>query len=199
MGSTSHVYEPVPGESSKWLRGYAWLRTGPTGDNLAADSLIKLYYPGVPAKAKQEMAEFRRLNQCGACHQANRPVPTTETKDGSSFPQTDADGFFQPITVLTDSMTLVNDRPWDLNVDDPYITVWCGKQQAKLTTKDDSYRRYSCPHQAVPTGKLDMLAALKHKDKHALQVCAARKYLYGHMEEDGRKAFAPFFAECGIH
>ncbi len=194
-----HVYEPVPGESSKWLRGYAWLRTGPVGDNLAADSLIKLYYPGAPAKAKQEIALFRRLNQCGACHQANRPVPTTETKDGESFSETDADGFFQPITVLTDSMTLVNDRPWDLNVDDPYITVWCGQQKAKLTTKDDTYRRYSCPHQAVPTGKLDMLAALKHQDAHALGVCAARKYLYEYMEEDGRKAFAPFFAECAIH
>jgi hypothetical protein len=194
-----HVYEPVPGESSKWLRGYAWLRTGPVGDNLAADSLIKLYYPGAPAKARQEMAEFRELNQCGTCHEPNRPLPTAETKDGLSFPETDADGFYQPITVLTDSMTLVDDRPWDLNVDDPYISVWCGRQKAKLTTKDDTYRRYSCPHQAVPTGKLDMLAALKHKDAHALGVCAARKYLYDHMEAEGRKAFAASFAECGIH
>lgn len=37
-----HVYERVPGRSSKWLYGYAWLRTGPVGDNRAADSLLKL-------------------------------------------------------------------------------------------------------------------------------------------------------------
>ncbi|MGH8321402.1 MAG: hypothetical protein ACRESX_01260 [Gammaproteobacteria bacterium] len=193
-----HVYEPVPGQSSKWLSGYAWLRTGPVGDDRAADSLLDLYYPGAPAKAKQEMAEFRRLNQCGACHQVNRPIPTTATDSGESFPETDADGFYQPITVLTDSMTLVNDRSWDLNVDDPYITVWCGHSKAKLTTKGDSYRRYTCPGNVAPVGKLDMVVALKHKDSHALKVCAARKYLYEHMDKQARQAFASGFAECGI-
>lgn len=194
-----HVYEPVPGKSSKWLKGFEWLRTGPAGDNLAADSLIKLYYPGAPAKARQEMAEFRTLNQCGACHQVNRPIPKTATAAGLSTPETDDDGFFQPITILTDSMTLVNNRPWDLNVGDPYITVWCGNDKAKLTTKGDSYRRYICPDHRAPVGKLDMAAALQHKDPHALKVCAAREYLYQHMTEVGRKAFASDFAECSIH
>src|SRR5487761_204567 len=67
-----HDYEPVPGEPVKWLKGYEWLRSDPVGDNQAADSLIGLFYPGAPAKAKQEMAEFRRLNQCGVCHLVNR-------------------------------------------------------------------------------------------------------------------------------
>lgn len=201
-----HVYEPVPGESSKWLKGFAWLRAGSKGDNIAADSLIKLYYPGAPAKAKQEMAVFRRLNQCTACHQINRPVPTKTLPWKFlghvifvATSETDGDGFYQPITVLTDTMTLVNSRPWDLNAGDPYITVWCGKHRAKLTTKGDSYRRYTCPDRGVPVGKLDMLAALKHKDPHALQVCAARRYLYEHMTENGRKDFARYFEECSIH
>lgn len=193
-----HVYEPVPGKSSKWLRGYSWLRTGAAGDNLVADSLLKLYYPGAPAKAKQEMAQFRRLNQCGACHQANRPVPTTATINGSSFPETDSDSFFQPITVLTDSMTLVNDRPWDLNVGNPYITIWCGHDKAQLITRGDSYQRYTCPNHVTPIGKLDRAAALTHKNPHALKVCAARQYFYQHMTEKGRKAFASDFAECSI-
>ncbi|MGH8283847.1 MAG: hypothetical protein ACRESE_08390, partial [Gammaproteobacteria bacterium] len=185
-------------QSTKWLSGYSWLRTGPADDNLAADSLLKLYYPGASAKAKQEMAMFRRLNQCGACHQANRPVPTTTASSGLALSETDAHGFFQPITVLTDSMTVVNDRPWDLNADDPYITVWCGNDKAELTTKGDSYRRYTCPGNSAPVGKLDMAAALKHKDRHALKVCAARKYLYQHMDQKGREPFASGFAECGI-
>ncbi|MGA7537734.1 MAG: hypothetical protein WBW93_03095 [Steroidobacteraceae bacterium] len=193
-----HDYEPVPGKSSRWLRGYEWLRTGSVGDNLAADGLIKLYYPGAPAKAKQEMALFRALNQCGACHRPDRPVPTTAASDGDSQPETDADGFYQPITVLTDTMTLVNDRPWDLDVGDPYITVWCGRHKAKLTTRGDFYRRYTCPDHLVPVGKLDMAAALERKDAHALKVCAARKYLYEHMTDQGRKAFGRGFRECSI-
>lgn len=193
-----HDYEPVPGEPIKWLRGYEWLRTDPGGDNLAADSLIKLFYPGSPAKAKEEMAEFRSLNQCGACHQENRPVPVTASADGSSFKETDADGFFQPIAVLTDAMSLVNTRPWDLNAGDPYITVWCGRKKAQLILKGNSYRRYTCPDHSVPTGRLDIVAALRHGDSHALKVCAARRYLYEHMTEDARKAFTLGFAECSI-
>jgi hypothetical protein len=202
-----HVYEPVPGESSGWLHGFAWLRSGPAGDDLAADSLIKLYYPGAPARAKEEMAEFRRLNQCSACHMPDRPVPTATTdndlsfpttRSGLSVPETDADGFYQPITVLTDSMTLVNIRPWDLNVDDPYITIWCGKARARLATKGNDYRRYLCPGNAVPVGKLDMAAALAHEDPHALAVCASRKYLYAHITAGDRKDFASGFAECSI-
>ena len=145
------------------------------------------------------MAEFRRLNQCGDCHQTNRPVPVTSTSDGDSTPETDADGFYQPITVLTDTMTLVNIRPWDLNAGDPYLTIWCGRRKARLTIKDHSYRRYTCADHAVPTGKLDLAAALRHEDPHALEVCAARRYLYEHMTEDGRRAFARGFAECSIH
>ena len=194
-----HDYEPVPGEPIKWLTGYEWLRADSVGDNLAADRLIKLFYPGAPAKARNEMAEFRRLNQCGACHQINRPVPVTATKDGDYFSETDADGFYQPITVLTDTMTLENSRPWDLNPGDPYITVWCGKKKAQLTTEDHSYRGYACPGHGVPTGKLDIVRALRHRDPHALKVCAARKYLYEHMTEDARKALAHGFAECSIH
>lgn len=194
-----HDYEPVPGEPIRWLRGYEWLRRDPAGDDLAADRLMKLFYPGAPAKAKEEMAEFRRLNQCGACHQVNRPVPVTAPKDGLSVPETDADGLYQPITVLTDSMTLVNIRPWDLNVGDPYITVWCGREKAQLTTKDHSYRRYTCPNNGVPTGRLDISRALRHGDPHARKVCAARRYLYAHMTENGREAFSHGFAECSIH
>lgn len=194
-----HDYEPVPGEPIKWLKGYEWLRTDPVGDNLAADSLIRLFYPGAPAKASKEIAGFRRLNQCGACHQINQPVPDTALSDGFSVPETDADGFFQPITVLTDSMTLVNTRPWDSNAGDPYITVWCGDKKAQLTTKDHSYRRYTCPDHGVPTGKLDIVRAVRHRDRHALKVCAARKYLYEHMTKKGRKAFAQGFTECSIH
>lgn len=204
-----HVYETVPGQSTQWLRGYAWLRGGPAGDDRAADSLIKLLYPGAPASAQPEIGDFRKLNQCGLCHLINQPAPT-QVPQNSIFNgmtlapgtiinmMTDADGFFQPITVLTDSMTVRNARLWDLNADDPFITVRCGDQITKAVSHGDN-RGYTCPDRGVPIGTLDMVAALKHQDAHALQVCAARKYLYAHMDQQGRKAFASSFAECGIH
>lgn len=40
------------------------------------------------------------------------------------------------------------------------------------------------------------VAALKHHDRHAEQVCAARGYLYAHMDATGKKAFAREAAEC---
>ncbi|MDE2092165.1 MAG: hypothetical protein KGJ08_09750, partial [Gammaproteobacteria bacterium] len=200
-----HDYEPVPGEPKKWLKGYEWLRMDPVGDNQAADSLIKLFYPGAPAKAEPEMAEFRRLNQCGACHMANRPAPTQAPviarSQGSApsspplhavLPMTDADGFYQPITVLTDTMVIRNHRPWDLNADDPFITVRCGKQKTRAITHGDrSY--YQCANGAVPTGRLDMVAALKHHDPHARQVCKARQYLYEHMDVEGQKVYKSYY------
>lgn len=41
-----HVYEAAPGKSKKWLWGFKWLRSDDRGDMRAADSLIKLYFPG---------------------------------------------------------------------------------------------------------------------------------------------------------
>ena len=203
-----HDYEPVPGEPKQWLKGYAWLRMDPAGDDRAADSLIQLFYPGAPARAAKQMAMFRRLNQCGACHALNRPMPTrlaavqftqaAEPPRHAVLPMTDDDGFFQPITVMTDTMVVRNHRPWDLNADDPYITVRCGKDKTTAITRGER-RYYTCADGSVPTGTLDMLAALKHHDPHALKVCKARRYLYRHMDAQGRKAYRAFYAECRVH
>jgi len=204
-----HVYEPVPGRSKRWLAGYEWLHTGHGSDAVAAVSLVKLYFPGAPAKARKEMDDFRKLNQCSLCHRINQAAPTrvpaNSIFNGLTLPpgtiidlMTDADGFFQPITVLSDTMTIRNARPWDLNADDAFVTVFCGDRITKATVHGD-HRGYSCPDQAVPVGRLDMAAALKHGDAHALGVCASRRYLYAHMDKAGRDAFRRYFRECSIH
>lgn len=198
-----HDYEPVPGTPGKWLKGFEWLRSGgPVGDDLAADSLIKLFYPGAPAKAKVEIAQYRRLNQCGACHVVNRPAPTSTEATSSDNPRprlllsmTDADGFYQPITVMTDTMVVRNHRPWGLNADDPYITVMCGDQRIAAITNDGA-RYYVCADGKVPTGTLDMASALQHKDPHAFKVCKARNYLYEHMDAEGKKIYKKYYVEC---
>jgi len=124
------------------LRGYEWFRTDATGDDLAAESLIKLFYPNAASSAQDEIRMFRRLNQCGACHQPNAPAPLTRQTLPSFV--SDSHGFFQPMTVLDDSMVIRSHRKWDLNADDPFVTVWCGSQQVEATTTGDS-RGYQCP------------------------------------------------------
>lgn len=197
-----HVYEPVPGQPLAWLHGYEWLRMGTKADVEAGKRLVALYYPHAGPQAHAEMAGFRKLNHCGACHQRNQAagvmVPTDAQRmlrPGAPL-ETDADGFFQPILVMKDSMNVVNIRPWDRNAEDPYITVWCGSREVKAVTHGD-HRGYSCADGRVPVGKLDMVAALKHHDRHAEQVCAAREYLYAHMDATGKKAFRREVAECG--
>jgi hypothetical protein len=194
-----HVYQPIPGGAPDRWRGDEWLRSDNAADDLAADSLIRLFFPNAGDAAQAEMRNFRRLNQCGACHQVNRPMPTMvkPVVPSPSVHLTDSHGFFQPITVLDDTMPVRSHRRWDRNADDPFVTVWCGTQQARAVTDGDR-RGYTCPDGAQPIGKLDMAAALARKDLHAEQVCASRKYLFDHMEQTGRDAYRPFFTECGI-
>jgi hypothetical protein len=85
----------------------------------------------------------------------------------------------------------------DLNADDPYVTVWCGNEPVHATVSGAA-RWYVCPGGQAPLGKLDLAAALRARDPHALQLCASRSYLYRHMDERAREAFAQAFQECGI-
>jgi hypothetical protein len=195
-----HDYQPVPGDASGRLRGYEWLRTDSQGDDLAADALIKLFYPGPDAAAHPDAQTFRRLNQCGRCHQPNQAAPRAGSPrvPGTAALLTDSHGFFQPLTVLEDTMLMRSSRRWDLNADDPFTSVWCGTSQVHATTNGDR-RGYSCPDGAPPIGKLDMAAALAKNDAHARQVCESRRYLYQHMDQAARDAYRPFFTVCSIN
>ena len=194
-----HVYEPVPGGPPDRLKGFEWLRTDNAADDLAADSLVALFYPHASPAAKSESEDFRRLNQCGACHQPNQPAPLTAGArlPGRSNLLTDTHGFFQPITVLEDSMAVRSSRPWDLNADDPFVSVSCGSERTSAIT-EGSRRGYRCPNGEQPIGRLDVPAALAKRDAHAIQVCESRRYLFDHMDQQARAAFGPSFAECAI-
>ncbi|MBY0495330.1 MAG: MBL fold metallo-hydrolase [Cyanobacteria bacterium] len=198
-GTLFHVYQPVAGRSPDLLSGFEWRRIDNASDDRAADSLIALFYPNASAEAKTESEFFRRLNQCGACHQPNQPAPwmAGARVPGRSNLLTDTHGFFQPSTVLESTMAVRAHRPWDLNVDDPFVTVSCGSTRVTATT-DGNRRFYRCPNGEQPIGTLDVVAALAKGDAHARQVCEARKYLFDHMDEKAREPYAPFFAECSI-
>ena len=190
-----HDYETVPGESPDWLKGYEWKRDGDNADKAAADALVSLFFPKGYNWDPAVIRQFRQLNQCAACHQADAPAPTT-TAPPFRF-ESDSRGFFQPMTVLQNSMTVRDHRQWDLNADDPFVTVWCGDQQTYAVVDGDT-RKYECPGEIAPIGKLDIIAALKEHDPHAEQVCSSRNYLYLHMDIQARTAFKPMFEDCNI-
>jgi hypothetical protein len=109
----------------------------------------------------------------------------------------DARGFFQPIATLQDWMTVRNHRAVDLNANDRFITVYCGNQPTRAKWNANvGALWYECPQGQAPIGKLNMAAALQARDPHALQVCESRAYLYKHMDEKARAAFASAFSEC---
>jgi len=190
-----HDFQQVPGESRDLLMGYEWKRDGDQADKQAADALVKLFFPPGNNWDPSVIRHFRQLNKCSACHEPDAPSPTT-TAPPFRF-ESDSRGFFQPMTVLQNSMTVRDHRDWDLNADDPFVTVWCGDQQTSAVTEGDS-RKYECPGGVAPVGKLDITSALKEHDPHAQQVCSSRAYLYQHMDGKAQDAFESAFADCEI-
>lgn len=185
-----HVFEQAPGLDYHQLTGSEWQRKDDAADVAAGESLVALFYPNANEAVRNQ---FRSLNQCGACHQPNAPVPIS-----TAWPyrhMSDSQGFFQPIAALQDWMTVRNHRPVDLNANDRFITVYCGNQPTRAKWNAEAIW-FDCPQGQAPIGKLNMAAALQARDPHALQVCESRAYLYKHMDEKAQAAFAPAFAEC---
>lgn len=188
-----HVYETVPKTDFSMLQGFEWPRVGDVADVVAGDALAWLFYPSAESKVRNQ---FRELNHCGKCHQENAPIPSTTLGDFRY--ESDSRGFFQPLTVLSDEVTVRNHRPRDLNADDPFVTVYCENQPVKALTNASGARWYECAKNIAPVGKLDIVAALKAKDTHAQALCQARRYFFEHMDDSARAAFGAAFRECQI-
>lgn len=188
--SIFHVFERAPSFDYHQLVGYEWQRKDDLADVAAGEALVALFYPNANEAIRNQ---FRQLNHCGACHLQNAPAPVSFASPFRYM--SDAEGFFQPISVLQTEMTVRNHRPADLNSNDRFITVYCGTQPIRAKWNEWAIW-YECPQGQVPVGKLNMAAALQARDPHALQVCQSRAYLFKHMDEKARAAFAPAFAEC---
>ena len=122
---------------------------------------------------------------------------------GSPTRQTDAAGWFVPETVLRDRAPLEHHRPREMNVDDPYVRFDCPAADgeatpAEIVKHDDGTRWPSCGGKATAIGVLDVASALAAGDAHAKAVCASRRALFDHMDDEGKKAFAAAFEVCGV-
>jgi hypothetical protein len=94
------------------------------------------------------------------------------------------------------SSPLEQHRPRDLNADDPFVSVHCA---TLAMTPVQIGSTYSCVDGSVPLARLDLARGLAFGRPHELAVCDSRRYLFDHMDDSARNAFAAAFAECGIH
>lgn len=177
------------------LAGFAWARGDADAERAAADQLVDLVasaqptnthadrtLDGQPSNADPRAARLerlRRLTHCEPCHVHGRRE-RTQISEGGPHRATDGAGFYSILAVLTDESPLEDHRPRDLNAGDPFITLTHPSRGA------------------VPRARLDLPRALATNRDHERAVCQSRRYLFDHMHDDARHAFAAAFAACGL-
>ncbi len=192
-----HVYRPAVAGA---LVGTEWQRDDPAA---AARALAFLEAEARRASRLEGPAlerfirRFDSLNDCASCH-AHEQRQAIAERPGHPNRRTDASGLYVPLESLGDVAPVERHRPRDTNADDPYVHTTCGDAPAELATGRDGARRYVCPGGGLPISRLDLAAARAAGDAHAQAVCASRAYLFAHLDEAGRRAFAGGFVECGL-
>ena len=191
-----HTLQPIS-RGARSLAGFEWVRSDPSAERAATDSLEGLWRGGLlrdarPEWQSREVDRLRRLNRCEECHEHERPERTRRTEGGPRR-ATDRAGFYVPFSVLRDDAPLEEHRPRDLNADDPFVVVSCGDQAASRVGE-----AFRCADDDVPVGHFDLGRALAAGDRHAVAVCRSRRYLHDHMDHQARAAFASAFTSCGL-
>jgi hypothetical protein len=200
-----HVLRPL---AVSELAGVEWPRSDTRAQRAATDRMLDQLVAsrgvGRDSTSDPALRLFERLNDCGGCHAHDKPerrarVLRDATDDAMPNRGTDAAGLYSIETVLVDWAPLEMHRAREMNEGDPFVTVTCGNDRApRLATGPRGVRHYVCDEGIVPYAHLDVTAALTAHDDHARAVCGSREYLWEHMDEDGRAAFAASFEECGI-
>ncbi len=178
-------------EASGTLRGYSWPRDDAKAARVAKDKIVDMVsHLASPRDQPNAVAKARATNECASCHTYARPANARPKEHGVVNRATDDSGLFQIQAVLENRLPLESYFPRDPNLENPLVTVYCGKmpQQQKSEV---------CADGSVPTGELDLKAALGQMNPRAVGVCAARRYLYEHLDDAGRRAFSASFVTCG--
>jgi len=150
--------------------------------------------PSSPAGRRALAEHLRSINNCPDCHVADRPPREHASDPGVVNRGTDGDGFYQPSTVFDDRSPLETYRPRNANLGDPFIRYVCGPTEAAAGVSVSA--GVHCAGGEVPIAVLDLRDALDAGDAHARGVCASRRYLYGHLDDDGRRLLATSMEDC---
>lgn len=202
-GERFHVFVPGAASAQSPLTGWDWPRGDPASEARATDELIAflasaplLDIPRDRARARAQRAvDYRRNNECARCHFPDKPE--THDSDDLVHRGTDDDGFYVPLSVLSDEGVLERHRPRDGNLDDRFTTLRCASGPVRVVERDGN-RRPRCDDGSAVLGRFDTAAALAVGDPHAKAVCASRRALHAHMDANARALFADAFRVCGM-
>jgi hypothetical protein len=197
-----HCLRPESGKPLAPLLGWSWPSNDAAAEKEATRRIMALASEvGTPIDGPplsgDALRALGRLNDCAHCHIANHRREASV--DSAPFPrrESDASGFYVPLSVLHSEVAMAATRPLDPNAGDPYVDVRCGKRPARLV-KDGDWIWYRCADGSVPVGRRDVRSALAAGDEYTARVCQSRRYLHDHMDRTAREAFAASFQECGI-
>lgn len=175
------------------LYGFSWSRASAAAARAAADRLAEaLVASGEDADT---VGRLRALNDCASCHQHDKREAVAAASD---LPRraADATGFYVPSAVLRDRAPLEGSRPWDPNLEDPYMRFHCASGEPLRRERLGRYRYLECPGGEPPQAELDMTAALAAGDEHALSVCRSRLFLARSLDDSAHRLYAREIDEC---
>ena len=194
-----HTLRRAAKGSDTRLFGYAWPREDSEAHTRATRELLAELAQRPPGKHMKEqrraryLASIERKNNCIKCHTYGRPTNAREGQHGLVNRGTDASGFFTPQTVLLDEIVLERYGKLDPNLDNDAVSLACPDGKTLTLVERNDRLRAECPDRAVPVGRVDLHAL--NPDRSAA-VCRARRYLYEHLDAEGRQIFASAIQAC---
>ena len=194
------VLRPADGSAQAPLQGWSWPADDALAARVATSRLLQMTAGagtpiGRPPLDADGLTALGRLNDCVQCHIPNHRREQTVKHAPMPRRETDASGFYVPLSVLHDEAPLAATRPLDINAGDAYVSVRCSDAPAMLM-REEGWIWYRCADGGVPVGRRDVRAGIADADPYTQAVCASRRYLYDHMDEPTRNAFAPALAAC---
>jgi hypothetical protein len=203
-GEEFHVYRAPKDARSSALLGVAWPRGDAEAQEEATSALVglveddRIFSPRFVEGHARFTTELRFLNDCGGCHVHDRAPRLREDAPPAPNRGADSSGLFQVPTVLSDRAPLETYRPRNANADDPFVRFVCGASEEPAIVDKGGLGHVTCAGGEVPEGVLDLGTAIRLSDAHALRVCASRRSLFEHLDEEGKTAYRSAMAECDL-
>jgi hypothetical protein len=198
-----HVYRASGPEPHAPLIGYEWPRDNTNAAAEASDRLTQILrttpLPNGYWSSDYDIYRFRQLNRCQGCHWPDKRG-ARRLSDRRPPWATDASGLYTPLAVLRDYAPLSAESAFhDPNTADPYIQVRCGSHTGptnaeRLGSPGGYY--YRCPDMTYPIGVRDLPRAIRQGDLYSQSVCDARRYLYQHLDPNGKRHFSAAIQSC---
>lgn len=202
---TFRLLRPESHEAGAALFGYEWPRgqravTQAVHERIAEEMVQGRGFAWKTTKASRErgISGFHKRSGCAGCHPSDRARRLQVSDPGIVSRPTDTAGYYVPLSVLSDQAPVETYHPRDNNAEDPCVSVTCGDVVATLESSETGARRFRCKDASVPIARLDVPCGLRSEDAHTAAVCASRRYLYEHMDDVGKGAFADAFVACNI-